>query len=207
VPAEVSDAQEQSAKLRIAFRLKCFLQCIEVQHQSIGADHIDEAPTLIYPDTSVELHCTDVRKDKSIWSMSPHIKCGQNVGPLQKHPSRSDSYSQAKLLSDNGKRSIDRSGLGHATRHARDKKRRGQVVVKDADSQIDPLEIQFWERLVNETVLFETIAYALRGNILLEIYPNVFRFSRAGTGPYNLSRTGFRHCAYLHPDPSAGVQD
>ena len=141
---------QQSAKARVAFRLKRLLQRIEMQHERVGFEHLDESPALREAVTLVELHRAEICEQQNLRSVRAHVEAFERLGRLEQHATGAQTHRQAVVRRDLRQAVIDRRRLGRSTRHARDQQRRRKPTPEEMDRRVHVGQIDFRQRAMRQ---------------------------------------------------------
>ncbi len=169
---------EQSGEARVALGLQRLLQRIQVQHQRIRAEQIDESAAIVGAVTLFS--CTAPRLASSTTS-------GASARTSNVSSESSDSISARPeprpiaspySLGDAGQASVDAARFGRSAGHARDEQRRRHRAPEELCRTIHVGEIDLRQRAMHEAICVEARGDALRADVALDVDAKVIRFAR-----------------------------
>jgi hypothetical protein len=156
VQAHFFDPPQQPFEVGVPFGLNGFLQCIEVQHQRVGFDHIDRTTTFIHAKTVVELHGAEVRQQRNRRCDMANAIGIRQAWIDQCCALRADPHRQPKRFSRFGERHVDPRHITRTTGHRTDKERRAHSFSQKRHAGIDFGKVEFGCSLVRHAVSGET---------------------------------------------------
>ncbi|MNI42726.1 hypothetical protein D3C73_970280 [compost metagenome] len=116
----------QALKGRIALRLEHLLQTVQVQHQHIRFSNIYGPLAILYAESIIKLHRTQICSNRNAWRLAPNRKGRSQLLPLNSCAYRANSHSPASSFCCFGQSDIDSACKLASSGHRADQKRRSK---------------------------------------------------------------------------------
>ena len=92
--ADRGDPRQQSREARVAGREQRLLQGVQMQHQRVCAQRVEEVSALVNANAEIQLHRTEIGEQRHVGRELAHIECGEHVGLLEEDTARAEAHGE-----------------------------------------------------------------------------------------------------------------